>query len=363
MVQKLKIWRTTACIILTLMMSGCFGGMEVNDRAFVQLMGLERQDDIYMVTLQIYKSESGSTDPDVSKANSFAVSGEGATISDAIANAEISLGKRAFLGHIKLLIIGSGIENPADELALFLDGSVSPSCPVVYSDDPAAAAGTLLEDGSFSAEQIVRLMDSAASQGKTVYTSIADVASQAGVLNCAAALPIMHGSGDTVKFEGLTFARKNGTSGLIADADVLGVKLLCGGFESGDSVTVPITVGEKRAAMKIIGAKSCIKTEFSEGTLHIYTDVKLKASEAENPDGISAELLEKALRQSINDTCISAFSTAVWYSGCDIFGIKKLVRRDCPEMYDAYCADEGRYLAESVLTLRVSTQGHILTQS
>ena len=344
------------CIISAAVMTGCFGGMEVNDRAFVQLMGLERSDDVYMVTLQIYKSESGSAEPDISKANSFAVTGEGATVTAAIADAELSLGKRVFLGHIKLLIIGSGIENPADELSLFLDGSVSPSCPIAYSDDPALTAGTLLEDGSFSAEQLIRLMDGYASQGKTVYTSVADVAAQAGVLNCAAALPVIRKEGEGLLFDGLTFARKNGTVGYIVPEDVLGVKLLCGDFENGDSVTVPLTSGEKRGTMKINGAKSCIKTKFEDGVLHVYADVKLRAEEAENPDKIGQEQLESALRQSVNDTCISAFSTAVWYSGCDIFGIKKLVRRDCPEMYEAYCADEDRYLAESALTIKVYTQ-------
>lgn len=354
--KKNKAYLLLMCIIPLFAMTGCFGGMEVNDRAFVQLMGLERSDDVYMVTLQVYKSESGSADPDVSKANSFAVTGEGATVTAAIADAELSLGKRAFLGHIKLMIIGNGIENPADELSLFLDGSVSPSCPIAYSDDPAAAAGTLLEDGSFSAEQLIRLMDSSASQGKTVYTSVADVAAQAGVLDCAAALPVIRKEGEELLFDGLTFARKNGTVGYVVPEDVLGVKLLCGNFESGDSVTVPLMAGEKRGTMKINGAKSCIKTKFENGVLNIYADVRLRTEEAENPDHISSEQLESALRQSVNDTCISAFSTAVWYSGCDIFGIKKLVRRGCPEMYEAYCADEDRYLAESSLTVRVYTQ-------
>ena len=58
------------CLTVSVLLTGCFGGMEVGDRAFVQLMGLERQDGIYQVTLQIYKSESGTADPDVSKANS-----------------------------------------------------------------------------------------------------------------------------------------------------------------------------------------------------------------------------------------------------------------------------------------------------
>lgn len=354
--MKNKIYLLLMCIVPIIAMTGCFGGMEVNDRAFVQLMGLERQDDVYMVTLQVYKSESGSADPDVSKANSFAVTGEGATVTAAIADAELSLGKRAFLGHIKLLIIGSGIENPADELSLFLDGSVSPSCPVAYSDDPAKAAGTLLEDGSFSAEQLIRLMDSSASQGKTVYTSVADVAAQTGVLNCAAALPVIRKEGEELLFDGLTFARKNGTAGYVVSEDVLGVKLLCGDFENGDSVTVPLTAGEKRGTMKINGAKSCIRTSFEEGILHVYADVKLRADTAENPDDTSSDQLEAALRQSVNDTCISAFSTAVWYNGCDIFGIKKFVRRDCPEMYEAYCAEEDRYLSESALTVKVNTK-------
>lgn len=339
------------CTALTL--SGCFGGLEVNDRAFVQLMGLERKDEVYMVSLQIYKSESGSPDPDVSKANSISINGSGATISAALSDAELSLGKKLFLGHIKLLVIGAGIENPSDELALFLDGSVSPSCPVAYSDDPQAAVGTLLEDGTFSAEQLLKLMETAASQGKTVYTSVADVASKTGIADSAAALPCIVSDGETVRFQGMTFARKNGTAGYLAEEDVQGVKLLNNAFECGDRITVPVTAGENRATAYITGSKSCLKTEYSEGKLRVYADVCIKVKTEENPFGANEKLIEAAVRESIKDTCISAFSTAVWYNSCDVFDIKKLVRRDCPDFYGEYCKNDEKYLRESILTVNI----------
>lgn len=341
------------CLISALLMTGCFGGMEVNDRAFVQLIGLERQNELYVVTLQIYKSESGSTEADVSKPNSFSVLGEGATIRAAIADAELSLGKRVFLGHLKLLIIGKGITNPADELTLFLDGSVSPSCPVAYSEDPAAVANVLLEESSFSAEQLLRLMDSAASQGKTIYTSIADVAAESENPS-AAALPNVRAKGDTILFDGLTFAQKDGTSGFLAEEDVLGVKLLRSEFESGDNITVPVIVGGKRASAFITYAKTRMHIKLSDGKLHISANIRLKVTAAENPYGIDETLIEQAVRKSVGDACTSAFSTAVWYNSRDIFGIKKLVRRDCPGQYEEYLANSEILLAESILTVNVT---------
>lgn len=343
-----------SAVMTTVLLTGCFGGAEVGERAFVQLMGLERRDGLYTVSLQIYKSESGSPEPDVSKANSVSVSGSGATVQSAIADAEISAGKKIFLGHIKMLIIGGGIENPADELALFLDGSVSPSCPVAYSDDPAAVAETLLEDGSYSAEQLMTIMSMTAAQGKTVYTSAAKLASDTGVLDCAAALPIVRAENDTVVFDGLTFARKNGTAGYLPEEDAVGAKLLLNAFESGDKITVPVTVDGKRATAFITGAKTCLKAKESADVLTVSADVKLKIYISENPYEIKETLIEQAVRESVRDSCISAFSSAVWYNSCDIYGIKKLVRRDCPGFCERYSENAESYLTDSSLSVSVS---------
>ena len=344
------------CLTASLLLTGCFGGMEVNDRAFVQIMGLERQDGIYQVTLQIYKSESGTADPDVSKANSMVVSGQGAAVQSALADAEVSAGKRLFLGHMKLLIIGSGIKSPADELSLFLDGSISPSCPVAYSEDPAAAAGLLFEDGTFSAEQLMRLMETSAAEGKAIYTSLADIAADTGVLGCPSALPDIRAEGKTVSFNGLTFILKDGASGSLSEEDVPGVKLLQNKFKNGDKITVPVTAGDKHAAVSVTSARTSLKTELENGKLHVYADVKIKMNITENPYKLENSLIEQSVCESLRETCVSAFSTAVWYNYKDIFGIKKHLRRDHPEQYEEYCSNEEKYLAESILTVRVEVK-------
>lgn len=354
-----KFVTIASCLLTAIFMTGCFGGMEVNDRAFVQLMGLENRDGVYMVSLQIYKSESGSDQADVSKANSVTVSGEGATVSSALADAELKTGRKLFLGHIKALIIGSGIRNPSDELALFTDGRVSPSCPVVYSDDPASAAGTLLEEGTFSAEQFLNIMSAYASQGKAVYASLAEVASQTGVMDCGTALPCVFADENekSVSFDGLVFADRNGTFGHLSDEDVPGVKLLKNQFEAGDEITVPVSVNGRNASVIITGAKTCMKTDFSDGQLEVTADIHIKIRTAENPYGIIDKTIERSVRETVRDYCTSAFSTAVWYNSCDIFGIKRLVRRDCPEFYQEYCSDSRRYLSESILTVNVTIRG------
>ena len=335
-------------------MTGCFGSLEVNDRAFVQLMGLDKKNDLYMVTLQIYKSESGSSEPDTSKANSIAVSGKGETVSSALADAELKAGKRLFLGHIKMLIIGNGINSPADELLLFTDGNVSPSCPVVFSKDPSQAAGTLLEEGTFSAEQFLNIMSAASAQGETVFTSLADILTP----DSGAAIPEITArpKEKTAKFDGLVLADRNGVFAKLSEENTLGVKILQNGFERDDKVTLHISVNGRNASVFITGAKTKLKAGFYDGKLRISAEICLKIRTAENPYGITEETLGKAVRESVREICTKAFSEAVWHNSCDIFGIKKLVRRDLPDLYGGYCGDSHRYLEESVLTIKVKSE-------
>ncbi len=341
-------------VILTLtLFTGCSLGAEVGERAFVQLMGIERDDEIYSVSLQIYKSESGSAEADLSKANSVSVSGKGATVQSALENAELSVGKKLFLGHIKLLIIGNGVKNPADELSLFMDGSVSPACPVAYSDNPSAVAETLLEDGSYSAEQILALMDSSASHGKAVYTSVAELSADTGVLNCASPLPIISAENKTVTFDGVALTESGGIQGRLSADDVTGVKLLLNQFEQGDRITVPVIVDGRSVAVFITGSDTKLKVRITDGEPEVSAEIKLKTTIAENPYNISTPLIEKAVRESVADMCVNAYRTAVHYCSCDIFSIKKLVRKYCPDQYDAYCKNEEKYLSESRFTVSV----------
>lgn len=340
-------------VLSAALFTGCYGGREVSDRAFAQLIGIDKTNGIYTVTAQIYISESGSGEPDASLANSAAVTGNGVTLSAALADAEINSGKGLFLGHVKSIVIGSGIDAPPDDLEYFLDCGVSPVCPVFYSNDPAAVAGTFFSEELFSAEQFTALSETASAQGKTAVCTLSELLENTGVLDCAAAIPVAKAEKNTVNFDGLTFARKNGVAGIISPEDTAGAKILLGKFENGDEIIIPVTVENTLCAAGINAVKTRLRVEITGGELKIYADVKLNITVTENPSKKDEIQIKKAAKENIRDACVSAYSSAVWYNFCDIYGIKKLVRRDCPDFFEEYCSAPEKYLANSSLTVTV----------
>ena len=133
-----KCFFLAAVISAAMLLSGCFGGVEVGDRAFVQIIGIDKRLDIYTVSLQIFQP-SGSGAPSSADENSVCISGEGSDLNSAISACEVKSGNKIFLGHLKSVIFGSGIDSPADELNSLIGlrsdfGTLPLSCPVFYSD-------------------------------------------------------------------------------------------------------------------------------------------------------------------------------------------------------------------------------------
>ncbi|MGN0586658.1 MAG: Ger(x)C family spore germination C-terminal domain-containing protein [Oscillospiraceae bacterium] len=326
-------------------------GQEVNQRAFVQLMGIEKNGDNYVVNMQMYTPMSSSGSPDISQTNSSSVSGSGATVYEAISNAEVTAGKSMFLGHIKLMILGRGIDDPAKELSAFLDGTVSPACPVVYSYDVKSVIDTEISEGLFTADNMLKTMDAYVRSGKCMYTTIAGIEENIACLNAAAPLPLISSEGDSVNFNGAILAHSGGIGGRISADDMFGVKLMCGDVKSGDKILVPVQVGDKSAAAEILKADITKKAAEENGKLKITADVCIKINIAENKDNLSEKQISEAVCRSVRDSCISAFSTAVWSEERDIFGISKLIRRDCPDL--KYSEDT---LRNSVLFINVKSE-------
>lgn len=326
-------------------------GQEVNQRAFVQLMGIEKNAGNYVVSMQLYTPMSSSGSPDISQTNSSAVSGSGSTVFDAISDAELSVGKSMFLGHTKLIVLGRGINEPAKELSVFLDGTISPACPVVYSNDVFSVISIETTEGLFSADNILKTMELYIQNGKCIYTTMAEIEESIACLNTAAPLPVIKTEGSQIAFNGAVLAKNNSISGKISSDDILGVKILCNEVKGDSTITIPIYVGEKYAAVQLLKSDICKKASEENGKLKITADVCLNIHIVENKYELSREQISEAVCRNIRDSCISAFSTAVWSEECDIFGISKLVRRDCPNMI--YDRDT---LKNSILNINVTSK-------
>ncbi len=342
-------------LLICLTLAGCFGGTEVNERAFVQLMGIQSDDGVYTVDLQLYKGESSDGNPDISKANSDSVSGSGATLSAALSDAELKAGKSLYIGHIKLLILGEGIKDPAEELSpLTVGGSsagvISPSCPVVYCSSPDDITSLKMEQGLYSADRLMQIMDTYVKSGKCVYTSYASLAESTSLNGASSPLPVIKASDKSAFFDGLVFAAPDGIHSGLPEEDTAGVIILNGDFAPEGHITIPVTVGEKTASAVITEAKIRRSADISEGKLRINAKINLELDIIANPDNLTAEEISSAACGNVRDSCISAYSASAWYGGYDIFGVYRLIRRDCPSLLKA---DRETVLKESILNISV----------
>ena len=108
------------CTAVLLCSSGCTA-TQVRDRAYLQAMELQTPQ---TPTVQLHDFHTEKT----------AVSGDGATLADAITNAAVPAGKDLFLGHLELI----AYQDPAygaqlDQL--MSDYRLSPACKIVGLPD------------------------------------------------------------------------------------------------------------------------------------------------------------------------------------------------------------------------------------
>lgn len=94
-------------IILTLLLcTGCFDYKEINDLAIINAIGVDYEDDEYIITLEILNDQ---IDKDSSKITSYTKVGHGKNLTSAIENAADKLSKQIIFNHIKLMILSKSI--------------------------------------------------------------------------------------------------------------------------------------------------------------------------------------------------------------------------------------------------------------
>lgn len=94
-------------IILTLLIcTGCYDYKEINDLAIISAIGIDYENDEYIITLEILNDQ---IDKASSKITSYTKTGSGKTLTSAIENAADKLSKELIFNHIKLMILSKSI--------------------------------------------------------------------------------------------------------------------------------------------------------------------------------------------------------------------------------------------------------------
>lgn len=337
-----------------ILLGGCFGGVEVGDRAFVQIIGIDKRAERYTVSLQLFQP-SGDISPSSSGENTVCISGEGVDLNSAISSCEIKTGNRIFLGHLKSVILGDGIDSPADELSTLIAlrsefGTLPLSCPVFFSKAPIEITSLVSEKGLYSAERLTDLIDSSASFGRTFYAPVSYILNaDLHPMGCAV-LPEIYSDGNDAGFDGAAVIKSGLSDIKLDDEQLKGFLILSDKFQHGGR---SVAVTSENISVEITDPQSCITAANRNGNLLVEAEIKIRLN---IPD--SCKDKHKTANEvctAVRDSCISAYSATAWQHGADVFGIYSIVRRSCPELIEGDSEDAfSELLKSSTLSVKVS---------
>lgn len=129
--MKLKILPLTAALWLLCLLGGCTA-VEVNERMYVQMMGVSEEEGDCLLCVQTVGTHSAPDEAPVYEYHE----GRGANFRQAAAAIEAENGRQLFFGHCTLLILDEDYLTSAEGLKMFMGERISPGCRVCFGSDP-----------------------------------------------------------------------------------------------------------------------------------------------------------------------------------------------------------------------------------
>ena len=106
-------------LIVIIFLGGCYDYVEINDLAFISSVGIDYQNDEYLLTVEILSdTKQGENE---AKKKSSTISGNGATLAKAFDNIALKIDKNAYYHHLKAIILSKEVaQNHLEEIVDYL---------------------------------------------------------------------------------------------------------------------------------------------------------------------------------------------------------------------------------------------------
>lgn len=168
-------------ILITAVMFSNFGSeVNISQRVIVHAMGIDSSEKGYKVTLQVFhmSGAGGDTPVDVSQPNVQIITCEGKTVSEALVDASNQLGKEVFLGHLRIICFGRGMDfSRPEELSQFAlkDKNIYLGVQLCMSDSTAAEImNTQIAWETTSAEASAKILQTNVKNSTTLECQLLD---------------------------------------------------------------------------------------------------------------------------------------------------------------------------------------------
>ena len=334
--MKKKITRAAAvllCVLLLLPLAGC-AGRELYERLLIHGIGVDIQDDGYLVTVRSSVSAEDEGE------EFFTCTGR--SVLEALNSLSRSTGRQPFYAHNYLVVFGKscaeqGLEHCMDFFVRYYN--TRPAVRVYLAEEKAEDILSFQKDGKFlRMSELQQLSDSSKETGNTVGVELLDFINAVKRPGCAPVLPVLRVEEQGVKvvstacFDGYRF------QDFLTLAQTRGFLAVKNRLEHGEAVVY----GDFGAVtLSLRGGAGEIKISEKNGLPAFALNVKVKGDVSAISNGRDrlaheeyAEI-ETALSQTLCTEVQSAVEKAVLESGCDIFGFGAMIYRKDPKRWEA----------------------------
>lgn len=371
-----KLWFIFGSLLILFSFSSCIQSSQLNETAIVQAIGIDKTEDQFQVTLQIYtpKGAGANTAVDTSKNNSSIIRVEGETLAKAIRNATLSQGKRIFTGHNRVLVIGkemaqSGVEHI---FSYFNRNALTrQNVTVLVAENTAEEiVTTSIEQGILAAETIKKTVDNTVQNGYIFPCPYYLLAKNMNLYHGAVAVPVISvqakdqeepqqgnasGSGDaqqgetipdisSIIIEKTALFHDYKMIGELTQTQTRGLLFLSDQIEK--TILVAETENIGKCSLDIFRCHTKLEpvVQGDEITFLLKAEIKASLDEVLLPKGnsFSEEEIEKLeqyavalLQQEMQDV----FRVAVQENHCDLLYLGDLIRKENPDVWERIGSD------------------------
>lgn len=367
--------KKTVCLIavalMLTLMTGCERITQIDERAIIQLAGVDIEDGRYRVTVQMF-APNGEQIADASNIHVNTVTGEGTSIGEALVGIERAQGRKPFLGHNYVLVLGESMKNADIESVL----RVFAGHPDVYPGMNVVMAKTSAYDivnlkipmGMISARTVNKILLNGEETAVVKQADLAKSISHLSGREGAVAIPIVEASenGEQTSFEEdderkpISVIKMGETAlfdrnGFVIMLDTDKTKGLNWLTDNIECAYYTVNIDGRDVEVKVTDAKTTVEPELRGRTVVMKTRIcagirTIDGVDSSSYDKSYYEKVSQKLESIISEQCYDTALTVI-KSGADVLDISKRLEVRNPS-YISKIRDNS-YLSDTVYEISV----------
>ena len=339
----------TLTILLIFLCTGCTYS-EINDLAIANSVGIDYEDGIYTITLQIMDLNTESNRSSNIDENTLMYVGKGNSIPTAIRNISLKYPNTVYLGHLELMVIGKGmVEYDIEKTFDYFMRSPEARSETYLLISTKYKANDILDTNdenkeSFPTKDIITTIENSTKRnGRINEVSMEDFIATNLKKGIDPIVPVIKESKNpnkdfkNTKIIGMSVFKNNKLIDILDDKAIIAYNIINNNYQD---IIINTKYKDDKASIILINPKNSFKVKVNSNELNIYININ---TDAYLVDGNNIELTDdkslKVLEDSLNTELKKYVDSLINFSKVsktDILGVKNKIYKFYTNKYDLY---------------------------